>query len=574
MTEITAGGTIYIRRAPTDGQPGKDGADGQPGADGADGKDGQPAWSLRLADGSTSIALSTDDLTENAAHNFAVDAATDGRTLEIKAYYGNKEAYADIEALETTNCAAAQAGNIIGVAKLKLKTISGQAAQYDGETATDTDGNPIYMPVGAATIALTLTVKDKLIGTGITEATLALTIPITIAYTKDIARFYHDSHEFTSQIAQLSTTADGLQSQVSEIKQTAANISLQVGTAEQIANSAKEAADNAANEAADANSNATEAAKEAQAAANANKETKDDLLATGIDIKNRQITVTTDQFRIRNNANRTTAKVNKDGVLECNDIVCNGGTFKGTVSASQFVMPSEDYVFAGAIADLFGGHNYGKETFDSVGVMTFYHGDDNSRFALPFISVTLASQANSYVNIYFMATGSNNADEDAVNEAVDAYIASQGTDFDNNSSTYQGSADRGHPWLRLLLPWPTETLQGVRTIVNIVNYDGGGSPLAGLLLDCIDADGHTGSEQTRLTPLFTGQVQYSGPAANVLRPYALPASGVFLTSHLELYCTSGIVPSLDGWQTNEPQWQIISHTTEYTANNQNGGGLW
>lgn len=312
MTEITAGGTIYIRRAPTDGQPGKDGTDGQPGKDGADGK---PAWSLRLADGSTSIALSTDDLTENAAHNFAVDAATDGRTLEIKAYYGNEEAYATIDTLEASNCAAAVTGDAIGVAKLKLKTISGQAAQYDGETATDTDGNPIYMPVGAATIALSLTVKEKLFGLNITKATLQLTIPITIAYTKDIARFYHDNREFTSQIAQLSTTADGLQSQVSEIKQTADNISLQVGTAEQLANSAKEAADNAATEAAEANTNATEAAKEAQAAAATAKETKDGLLATGINIKNHAITLTANATTVRNNAGDTVAVFNADGSL-------------------------------------------------------------------------------------------------------------------------------------------------------------------------------------------------------------------------------------------------------------------
>lgn len=61
----------------------------------------------------------------------------------------------------------------------------------------------------------------------------------------------------------------------------------------------------------------------------------DELLATGIDIRNRKITVTADTFEVRNNQGTTTAKVNADGVFETNDIVCNGGTFKNIKSTGM-----------------------------------------------------------------------------------------------------------------------------------------------------------------------------------------------------------------------------------------------
>ena len=61
----------------------------------------------------------------------------------------------------------------------------------------------------------------------------------------------------------------------------------------------------------------------------------DELLATGIDIRNRKITATADTFEVRNNQGATTAKVNADGVFETNDIVCNGGTFKNIKSTDM-----------------------------------------------------------------------------------------------------------------------------------------------------------------------------------------------------------------------------------------------
>lgn len=60
------------------------------------------------------------------------------------------------------------------------------------------------------------------------------------------------------------------------------------------------------------------------------------MLSTGIDIRHKKIAVTSDQFVIQNNSGEVTAKVNKDGVLECEDIVANGGTFSGIVQAYAF----------------------------------------------------------------------------------------------------------------------------------------------------------------------------------------------------------------------------------------------
>lgn len=56
-------------------------------------------------------------------------------------------------------------------------------------------------------------------------------------------------------------------------------------------------------------------------------ETNDNLLKTGIDIKERKITLTADQFEVKNNDGETTATINEDGVLEM-----NSGVFKGRLS--------------------------------------------------------------------------------------------------------------------------------------------------------------------------------------------------------------------------------------------------
>lgn len=56
--------------------------------------------------------------------------------------------------------------------------------------------------------------------------------------------------------------------------------------------------------------------------------TEKELLATGIDIRHRKITLTADMLEVRNNSGEVTAKVNEDGVLETTD-----GIFKGTVKA-------------------------------------------------------------------------------------------------------------------------------------------------------------------------------------------------------------------------------------------------
>lgn len=56
--------------------------------------------------------------------------------------------------------------------------------------------------------------------------------------------------------------------------------------------------------------------------------TVEELEATGIDIRGRKITATADTFEVKNNKGATTAKVNADGVLETNDILCKGGTFE------------------------------------------------------------------------------------------------------------------------------------------------------------------------------------------------------------------------------------------------------
>lgn len=56
--------------------------------------------------------------------------------------------------------------------------------------------------------------------------------------------------------------------------------------------------------------------------------TEKELLATGIDIRHRKITLTADMLEVRNNRGEVTAKVNEDSVLETTD-----GIFKGTVKA-------------------------------------------------------------------------------------------------------------------------------------------------------------------------------------------------------------------------------------------------
>lgn len=58
---------------------------------------------------------------------------------------------------------------------------------------------------------------------------------------------------------------------------------------------------------------------------------------TGIDIKNREINVTTDQFNIYNNAGEKTASVNANGVLETNSMVAHNATLTGSLSCGNGV---------------------------------------------------------------------------------------------------------------------------------------------------------------------------------------------------------------------------------------------
>ncbi len=70
------------------------------------------------------------------------------------------------------------------------------------------------------------------------------------------------------------------------------------------------------------------------------------LLATGIDIVNKKITVTANTFEVRNNSGETTATVNEDGKLEVKDGIFTGkvkateGEFTGVLKATSGTMDS------------------------------------------------------------------------------------------------------------------------------------------------------------------------------------------------------------------------------------------
>ena len=68
-----------------------------------------------------------------------------------------------------------------------------------------------------------------------------------------------------------------------------------------------------------------------------------DLLETGIDIEKQKITLTADQFEVKNNDGETTATINEDGVLEM-----NSGVFKGRLSLPfrQLLVDGSDGVVA------------------------------------------------------------------------------------------------------------------------------------------------------------------------------------------------------------------------------------
>lgn len=62
-----------------------------------------------------------------------------------------------------------------------------------------------------------------------------------------------------------------------------------------------------------------------------NELNEDSLYDTGIDIRNKKITVTADTFEIKNNNGEVTAKVNNDGVLETNGGIFNNVTVNGSL---------------------------------------------------------------------------------------------------------------------------------------------------------------------------------------------------------------------------------------------------
>lgn len=77
---------------------------------------------------------------------------------------------------------------------------------------------------------------------------------------------------------------------------------------------------------------------------------KPDLLATGIDIKSHKITATADNFVVSNNSGNETFSIDKDGSIVGNGnasfkgtVYASGGSFTGTVTASEFSLISDKF---------------------------------------------------------------------------------------------------------------------------------------------------------------------------------------------------------------------------------------
>lgn len=68
----------------------------------------------------------------------------------------------------------------------------------------------------------------------------------------------------------------------------------------------------------------------------------DGLLATGIDIENKKITVTTDQFVVQNNKGDITAKINENGYLETSGGIFNNVNVNGSFSVKPNIITSSN----------------------------------------------------------------------------------------------------------------------------------------------------------------------------------------------------------------------------------------
>lgn len=168
-------------------------------------------------------------------------------------------------------------------------------------------------------------------------------------------------------------------------------------------------------------------------------------LATGIDIYNHRILVTTDQFVVRNNSGAVTAYINKDGVLEANDIVANGGTFQGVVRATNFFqrvcvngVSNMMYYHYDAESDPHVGYGYSDDAY------TLEDGTDASQLAnqdttgtadivLVALSRTVTlPRAKDFegkvVEVYDVLSGTNNSDI-AINIVDNGGFASDGYEY-------------------------------------------------------------------------------------------------------------------------------------------------
>lgn len=190
----------------------KSGAKGDTGS----GKDGESTFSFGVTP--VVIDLTEDDLTNTGGSDLFTPKST--KAAQVTAYYGTKAATLTLTDITGTNCEAGE-GSTAGT--IELTSVDGEAVTYDGKTLTDTNGNTVYLPVGAAYISFKATATYTDNGT-VKTATQQMQVAVTVAYTKSIGTFTYTNSELLSKIAEMSE----LEEKVSEIRQTADEISLTV----------------------------------------------------------------------------------------------------------------------------------------------------------------------------------------------------------------------------------------------------------------------------------------------------------------------------------------------------------
>lgn len=245
------------------------------------GKTGESAWQFEWS--ASPLVISDEQLTEDSDHNFTVAEGAETRA-RVTAKYGTQAA--TVTKMELVSVVNVEMDEVLTGWWYQPQTLKGVSVSEDGKT--------VWLPAGKAEATLRVAAEAAdADGVKVASGDVLVTLPIVVQYVERMAKLEMNDEKFSVRVSEAEASVDGVAKSVGELEVTAKGISAKVTTLE------------------------------------------DGLLATGIDITNRKVEVTADQFNIKNNAGGRTFSVDDTGRVTMKEIALGGMINKSAVEIAS-----------------------------------------------------------------------------------------------------------------------------------------------------------------------------------------------------------------------------------------------